>query len=187
VDANGCSQAQVDPDLDGICSPAAPSAGPAGCTGSDNCPSVANAGQADGDGDSAGDACDNCPAWPNPSQALPAWSVPAGDPDCDGFPNSVAVPQRASEASMGTDVTQHCAADNIQNNEGLPDRWPVDFNDDQLVSGGDFLAFSPVFGGKAGQIPPDPRYNVRFDLNEDGVISGGDFLVFSPFFGKRCA
>ncbi len=79
--------------------------------------------------------------------------------------------------------TLHCAADNIHDNEPPPDAWPVDFNDDQLVSGGDFLAFAPVFGG----ISPDSRYKARFDLNGDGRISGGDFLVFAPFFGKRCA
>ena len=150
---------------------------------SDNCPSVSNADQADADGDGVGNVCDNCPNWPNPTQALPTWPVPAGDSDCDGFPNSVPVPQLASEAFLGTDPSHHCAADNIQDNEPPPDRWPVDFNDDQLVSGGDFLVFAPVYGG----ISPDPRYNARFDLNGDGRISGGDFLVFSPFFGKRCA
>jgi sugar lactone lactonase YvrE len=35
----------------------------------DNCPHVANAGQADADHDGAGDACDNCPTVANPSQA----------------------------------------------------------------------------------------------------------------------
>lgn len=38
--------------------------------GTDNCPEVANADQADGDKDGKGDACDPCPADTNPGQAL---------------------------------------------------------------------------------------------------------------------
>jgi hypothetical protein len=59
VDADGCSDAQVDADSDGICDPNAPSAGPSACTGTDNCPSDANPGQEDLDADGEGDICDN--------------------------------------------------------------------------------------------------------------------------------
>ena len=59
VDANGCSDAQVDGDGDGVCDPGAASDGPSDCTGSDNCPIDPNPGQGDNDGDNTGDACDN--------------------------------------------------------------------------------------------------------------------------------
>ncbi|HSP54318.1 MAG TPA: hypothetical protein VLS25_01920, partial [Dehalococcoidia bacterium] len=58
VDANGCSQAQVDSDADGACNPGAPSGGPGPCTGTDNCPTTPNPGQGNVDGDALGDACD---------------------------------------------------------------------------------------------------------------------------------
>ncbi|MDO8615347.1 MAG: hypothetical protein Q7T33_06370 [Dehalococcoidia bacterium] len=56
VDTNGCSQPQVDGDLDGACNPSASS--PLWCTGTDTCPSAPNAFQANEDGDSLADACD---------------------------------------------------------------------------------------------------------------------------------
>ncbi len=58
VDSNGCSNAQVDGDGDGVCNPMAPSGGPAGCTGTDNCPNTANPTQANADSDAFGNACD---------------------------------------------------------------------------------------------------------------------------------
>ena len=105
VDANGCSQGQVDQDLDGICDPGKSS--PTLCTGSDNCPLAGNPNQANvvHPATPAGDACedpdvdfwpdnqDNCPDNYNPFQEdgdldgrgnlcdLPVACT--ADPDCD--------------------------------------------------------------------------------------------------------
>lgn len=128
------------------------------------------------------DPSDNCRAWPNPLQELPPWAVPAGDSDCDGFADSLAG-LLASEAFMGTDPNGHCATTPGRNDEPLPDRWPPDFDDNQLAQGSDLLMFATVFGG----IAPDPPYQARFDLNGDGRVNGSDFLAMAPFFGKSCA
>jgi hypothetical protein len=53
---NPCPNAPTDTDADGIADV------------TDNCPLVANPGQADADGDNHGDACDNCPTTSNPDQ-----------------------------------------------------------------------------------------------------------------------
>jgi hypothetical protein len=53
---NPCPTPPSDTDLDGTADV------------SDNCPLVANAGQADADGDAHGDACDNCPTTSNQDQ-----------------------------------------------------------------------------------------------------------------------
>src|SRR5438034_604828 len=117
VDANGCSQAQVDTDLDGVCSPGQSS--PTWCTGSDSCPDTAPGAAVDANGcaqvqvdrdlDGACDpgwtsswctGTDNCPDWYNPAQALPPWPVPAKDPDCDGFGRV--------ESYVGTNGALHC-------------------------------------------------------------------------------
>jgi hypothetical protein len=154
VDAVGCAQAQVDSDADTICNPGAPSGGPAPpCTGSDN-----------------------CPLWPNPSQGLPNWTVPANDPDCDNFTT-------AHEMFIGTDSGGHCAASSAQNNEPPPDRWPTDFNDNQFTNTIDVGSFVPVLGSSA----PGPPYNVRFDYNGNNIINTVDVGRFVPLLGKACA
>jgi hypothetical protein len=140
----------------------------------------------DFDGDGVINNVDNCPFWPNASQATPTWSIPANDSDCDGFPDSVATGLplgRADEGFMSTVASTQCAPTPGTNNDPLPDQWPVDLNDSRQVTGPDLLAFGPVFGSFA----PGPPYSVRFDLNGSGGITGPDLLKFGPFFGLTCS
>ncbi len=111
VDGNGCSDAQVDADGDGVCDPAAPGLGPSACTGSDDCPGTGavavDAGgcsdaQVDADGDGVCDpaapgvgpsACtgsDDCPGDPEDLDGvLDADGCPGVDEDGDGIDDTV--------------------------------------------------------------------------------------------------
>jgi Subtilase family len=134
----------------------------------------------DPDGDGLATPCDNCPNWSNASQALPAWTVPAGDPDCDGFASTVAAGGRAAESYLGTVSTQHCANTNTANDEASPDAWGFDFNDDQLAGGQEILAYGPIMNTA---VTPSTQ---RYDVSGDGMISGPDILKFGPVFNMHC-
>ncbi len=132
-------------------------------------PAVFNAiGDSDGDGWING--ADNCPSWPNADQQLPPWTVPANDPDCDGWTS-------ATEDFIGTNASNHCAADDTADNEPLPDAWPPDFDDNQWVNIADILKFKPVFGSPSA----------RHDLDASGGnINIVDVQKMQPWFGKQC-
>jgi hypothetical protein len=58
------------------------------------------------------------------------------------------------EAFIGTDPIRRCAANATANNEPLPDRWPLDFNDDQRANTLDVLQYVSVLNSTA----PGPPY-----------------------------
>jgi hypothetical protein len=142
----------------------------------DNCPLVANADQANQDGDEYGDACEQeqCVTVIN------HWAVPANDTDCDGWTDTI-------ETFSSTLANQECMTTLAPNDESGTDAWPVDFNDDQLSNGQDILKYNLKFGTVAPGGPGATDYSVRFDLNADGVINGQDILKFNPYFGKFCS
>jgi hypothetical protein len=126
----------------------------------------------DSDGDWVANAMDNCPNWGNSLQNLPPWTVPAADPDCDGFPASAQPGSRGPESFIGTDPDLACGVN----------AWPTDINDDLKVGLVDVLTSIPVFGSVAPVAP----YNARFDLNADNKVGLQDVLMFIPFFNFTC-
>ncbi len=76
--------------------------------GSDNCPTVANASQANADGDNLGDACDNCVSVANNSQAN-ADGDSRGDV-CDNCPLVANSTQIDGDADTVGDACDNCVA-----------------------------------------------------------------------------
>jgi hypothetical protein len=128
----------------------------------------------DDDDDGVLDVPDNCVAWSNPSQALPPWTVPAGDHDCDGFDSDL-------ESSIGTLPLAACPATSAAYDEDI-DAWAPDLDDNQTVDVLDVLSFKPTFNSSL----ESGSYEARWDLNADGSTNILDVLALKPTFGKTC-
>jgi hypothetical protein len=146
----------------------------------------------DFDSDGIFDASDNCEFWANSSQTLPNWPIPPGDSDCDGYSDSVGQTLLAPESYIGTDPTRHCNSTSTANNEvNTEDAWPMDFNDNQLSNGQDFLTFNYSINlntnGPPIAVPIMGTFErERWDFSGNGIINGQDFLKFTPFINRRC-
>jgi alpha-tubulin suppressor-like RCC1 family protein/N-acetylmuramoyl-L-alanine amidase len=135
----------------------------------------------DGDGDSVADVDDNCPAVANSGQANTDVIVnPPGDElgdacdpddDNDGFSD-------VEEQLMGTDELDNCA-----NGPGH-DAWPLDINNDREIH---VVTDVLNFRGRIGATPADPNWSQRLDFNADGLISVvGDVLKYRGRIGETC-
>jgi hypothetical protein len=131
--------------------------------------------ESDFDADGDADAVDNCPAWPNPTQALPLWTVPANDPDCDGFTTLV-------EAFVGTDAVDACNTTSTATDE-IIDAWPSDFNDSRSTNLSDVILMGPSYNKSNSQA----GYNARFDLNASNSVNLSDVILLGPFYNKSCS
>ena len=122
------------------------------------------------DCDTITDSIDNCPNWPNLSQNLPPWLIPANDPDCDGFSTNV-------ENSAGTAPLIHCGTN----------AWPADINNDGFSDVSDISSLGVFFGKPVG---PSPNAPARYDIAPDpvdGFVDITDITKMGGFFGKNCS
>ncbi|MCY3002304.1 MAG: thrombospondin type 3 repeat-containing protein [Planctomycetota bacterium] len=111
----------------------------------DNCPSVANANQADGDGDGDGDACDNCIAVANSTQSN-ADGDSFGDA-CDNCPSVANNTQANGDGDTLGDACDNCPTTTNQNQANVDgdsrgdacDNCPTVSNSTQTNSDGDTL------------------------------------------------
>jgi hypothetical protein len=100
------------------------------------------------------------------------YSTDPNDPDSDNdaFDD-------AREVYLGADPTDDCAATDIANNEGPPDAWPVDFNDDQKAALDDVIFAFVTTLAPDGLNQPATGPLQRVDLNGDGIVSMQDVIL----------
>lgn len=130
----------------------------------------------DSDLDGVPNSTDNCSLWANPTQTLPAWALPSGDGDCDGF-------TVATETFLSTNPYAHCAATGGANNEPSPDAWPADFDDNQVATTLDLVVYVMALNKPSGH----PDYVRRADLNGNGLINTLDLVIYVSALNKSCA
>jgi hypothetical protein len=157
----------------------------------DNCPAVANAGQADGDADGRGDACDNCPAAANPGQ---------GDADGDTLGDACdPCPQDAANDADGDGICgnlDNCAGvanpgQQDEDGDGIGDLCDPDRDGDQVGNGADCApdsrgtSFAPA--EVAGLILDSDKQHLRWNGADQahvygvyrGVIAAGNAFSYT--------
>ena len=85
------------------------------------------------------------------------------------------------ECYLGTDPNDGCAGTTTVNDEGPPDAWPLDFNDDQRAALQDvlfaFVTTLAPYGGLNSPVALDPPVLQRVDFNGDGIVKLQDVLL----------
>jgi hypothetical protein len=96
--------------------------------------------------------------------------VPPGDEDCDGFTTG-------DENYLGTDPNDPCAGSPGANDEGPPDVWAIDFNDDQRAGMQDVIFAFVTTLAPNGLNQPASGPLVRVDFNGNGFINMQDVIL----------
>jgi parallel beta-helix repeat protein len=157
---------------------AAPNGAPYNSSEFSNCVQVGTTALPDSDGDGVPNTTDTCPNWPNPSQAMPVWALPANDPDCDGFTSAL-------ELYLTTTPTQQCAATGTADDELSPDFWPLDTNDSRQINTVDVGAFVGKLGLDNTEIGWTARLNL--DQSPNGIINTVDVGLYVGRLGIACS
>ncbi len=92
------------------------------------------------------------------------------DSDGDGWCDSI-------EVYLGADPNDPCADTLAPNDEGPPDAWPVDFNDDQVADLEDVILAFITSLLPTGLDQPAAGPLVRLDFVDNGLIDLQDVIL----------
>jgi pimeloyl-ACP methyl ester carboxylesterase len=169
VDANGCSDFQVDGDGDGVCDLGASSTGPSSCMGVDVCPDAAE--DIDGYQDE-----DGCPDPDNDGDGIPDESdaCPNESETANSFRDSDGCPEPCTNVIIGTESRDRLVgtpqADCIDGRAGRDHIWGLAGGD--IIDGGS--GNDLIFGGRGNDlVDGGPGNHVILGGEGDDQLTGG--------------